>query len=283
MIAYFNGAYINRDDIQISPDDRAFLFSDSLYEVIRSYQGKLFRAKEHLERLGNGAAFLRFAQTDFSFLESVAADLIEKNDLSDQDVLVYFQVSRGSAKNRTHVFPNPGVDLTVYAKASVPDTVKIRKNMESGISVISIDDMRGSMCHVKTTGLLANVLASQAAKEAGVTEAVFDRDGQLLEGSHTNFFMVINDVVVTAPLSPMILPGVTRRVVLELCRENNIPVQERPISKKEQHLAAEMFVTSTSKQVTPVVVFDNEKVGGGQPGAVTRRLQELFEQEKAGV
>ncbi len=281
--AYFNGEYLDKDDIRISPDDRGFLFSDSLYEAVRSYQGHLFRIKEHLERLSHGARQLKFSETDFLFLESVQKGLIKKNDLENEDAVTYFQVSRGCAPRRTHAFPDPDVDLTVYAKISALNTDALEQDMETGINVITVPDERWANCNIKTTGLLPNVLAKQAAKKAGVEEALFVRDGYVLEGSSSNFFMVLNNAVVTAPLSNHILGGITRKVVLEICRENNIPFQERAIRKKELYLATEMFATSTSKQATPVIAFDGEKVGSGSPGPVTRQIQVFFEREVEGL
>ncbi len=283
MIAYFNGEYLSKEDIRISPDDRAFLFADSLYEAVRSYQGHLFRVKDHLERLSQGAEQLKFMKTDFSFLENVLEELIQKNDLVKEDAVIYFQVSRGCALKRTHAFPEPEVDLTVYAKASCNNTTALQQDMDDGIKIITVPDERWANCNIKTTGLLGNVLAKQAATQAGVTEAVFIRDGLVLEGSSSNFFMVVNDTVVTAPLSNLILGGITRKVVLELCRKNNIPFQERAIQKKELYLATEMFVTSTSKQATPVIRFNGEKVGSGSPGPVTRSVQKLFETQTAPI
>ncbi len=279
MIAYFNGDYLQQDEIRISPDDRAFLFADSLYEAVRSYQGRLFRVTDHLDRLSAGAKQLKFFKTDFSFLKNVLEQLIHRNDLGSEDAVIYFQVSRGSAPDRTHAFPDPAVDLTVYAKASCNNTTALQQDMDDGIKIITVPDERWANCNIKTTGLLGNVLAKQAATQAGVTEAVFIRDGLVLEGSSSNFFMVVNDTVVTAPLSNLILGGITRKVVLELCRKNNIPFQERAIQKKELYLATEMFVTSTSKQATPVIEFDNEKVGNGYPGRVTNQIQKHFKDE----
>ncbi|MCG8617066.1 MAG: aminotransferase class IV [Desulfobacterales bacterium] len=277
MIAYFNGTYLDKGEIRVSPDDRAFLFADSLYEAVRSYRGRLFRLKDHLDRLGQGAQFLNFRETDFSFLKPVAEELLRKNNLYGRNAVLYFQVSRGSTPKRTHAFPDPGVGLTIYATASALDTKGLNRDMETGIRVITVPDQRWANCHIKTTGLLANALASEQARQAGAREAVFVRDNRVLEGSHSNFFMVVDGSLATAPLSNRILPGITRKVVLEVCRESDIPVQERAVEKNEMCLATEMFVTATSMQVTPVVSFDGEMVGRGMPGPVTRKLQALFE------
>ncbi len=210
-------------------------------------------------------------------------ELIKKNDMEHEDAVIYFQVSRGCAPKRTHAFPDPNVGLTVYAKISALNTDALEQDMETGINVITVPDERWSNCNIKTTGLLPNVLAKQAARKAGVKEALFVRDGHVLEGSSSNFFMVLNNTLVTVPLSNFILGGITRKVVLEICRDNSIQVQERALRKKELPLATEMFATSTSKQATPVIELDGEKVGNGSPGPVTRQIQGFFEKEVEGL
>ena len=279
MIAYFNGDYLSFDEICISPGDRGFLFADGLYEVVRSYKGRLFRVKDHLDRLSYGAQSLGFRQTDFSFLEKAAVRLIRENGLEEADSIVYFQVTRGCAVKRTHAFPDPVPDLTIFGRVSGLDTETLTKDMIYGVDIITIEDMRGSICDIKTTGLLCNVLASQQAKEHGVKEAVFVREDTVLEGTHSNFFAVINNTVVTPQLSRQILGGITRKVVLETCRNIGIPVQERTIQRSELIIATEIFVTATSLQVTPVVSCDQNQVGKGRPGPITLQIQKLFEDE----
>lgn len=275
MIAYFNGIFLEKEDIRISPDDRGFLFADGLYEVIRSYKGKFLRAKDHIDRLNFGAVHLRLSKTDFSEVEGIAQELIRQNGLTSGSATVYFQVTRGVAR-RSHAFPDPATGLTLYATASRLDEKKAREKQEQGIHAITVPDIRWARCDMKTTSLTANVLANQAAIENGASEAVFIRDGVMLEGSHSNFMAVFDQKLVTAPLSNYILPGITRKIVLELCKKENIRVEERPIFEKDIHLASEMMIVGTTVEITPIVKLNHAMFRDGVPGPVARRLQAAF-------
>ncbi|MFV0436263.1 MAG: aminotransferase class IV [Desulfopila sp.] len=280
MTVYFNGQFLAKNEVRISPDDRGFLFADSLYEVIRSYRGQLFRADDHLERLRHGVRHLRLSPAGMADLTEVARQLLVNNQLDAGEATVYIQISRGAAR-RTHAFPAPAVPTTVYAAASPFAENAARDKQHKGIAAITLPDQRWARCDLKTTGLTANVLANQQAGDSGAGEAIFVRDGVLLEGTHTNFMAVLDDVVVTAPLSNYILGGITRKVVLELCRRLDIPVKERPVFATEAHLATEMMVVGTTTEVTPVIRLDARPVGDGNPGPLTRRLQAAFAEEIA--
>lgn len=282
MIAYFNGAFLKKEEISISPDDRGFLFADGLYEVIRSYDGKLFRTRDHITRLTHGAKHLHLARTDFPEFGEIARELLRQNNLMQGSATVYFQVTRGAAR-RTHSFPDPGVDLTVYASAAKFDADAAAKKQEQGIHAITVPDTRWSRCDMKTTGLTANVLANQRAVENNASEAVFVRDGVLLEGTHSNFMAVIDNVLVTAPLSNYILGGITRKAVLELCHKENIPVEICPIFEKDITAAQEMMIVGTTVEITPIVKLNHAVFGKGQPGPVARALQAAFRREIEGL
>ncbi len=266
---------MEKEQVSISPDDRGFLFADGLYEVIRSYQGYLFQAREHLDRLGYGATHLKLGRTDFSELEEIAGELICKNGLESEDATVYLQVTRGVAK-RSHAFPCPQPALTVYASASKFDTTAADKKKENGISAITIADTRWARCDMKTTALTPNILANQAAVENDAQEAIFIRDGVMLEGTHSNFMAVFDDTLVTAPLSNYILGGITRNFVLDLCRLENIRVEERPIFEKDIHMAKEMMIVGTTTEITPIVRMNHALFRAGKPGPVARALQSAY-------
>jgi len=272
MIAYFNGTFLEKEEIHISPDDRGFLFADGLYEVIRSYQGKLFRTQDHIERLNYGAAHLKLNQTDFSMFEDISKELLQRNNLTSDSATIYIQVTRGAAR-RTHSFPNPISDLTLYAFASVFDAAGALKKQEKGIHAITVPDTRWARCDMKTTALTPNILANQLAVENKASEAIFIRDGVMLEGTHSNFMAVFDDVLVTAPRSNYILGGITRKVVLELCSKEGIRVEERPIFEKDIHLASEMMIVGTTVEITPIVKMNHTVFKNGKPGPVTQALQ----------
>ena len=278
MIVYFNGEYMAKDQVRISPDDRGFLFGDGLYEVIRSYRGNLFLGDEHIQRLNYGATHLRLKTTDFSYLKEVGLALIEKNGLADQDATIYFQVTRGAAL-RSHTFPTPTPELTIYGTAQTFDHQLCRDRQKNGISSITLSDNRWARCDMKTTSLTANVLANQQAADHGCPEAVLVRDGVLLEGTHSNFMAVVDGVLCTAPLSNYILGGITRNHVLTLCKGLDVQMQERPVYERDMDKISEMMIVGTTTEVTPIIELNGKPVGDGKPGPVARRLQEALSRE----
>ncbi len=275
MTAYFNGRFMDKDEVRISPDDRGFLFSDSLYEVIRYYPGLLFRPEAHIRRLNHGADHLKFACRDFSHLVPVARDLIRQNHLFDQDALVYIQVTRGPAP-RNHAFPDPEPEPTVYMCVSSFDPAGKDRQRKTGINAITVPDIRWVRCDMKTTGLTANVLASQQAAEKKAGEAIFVRDGVLMEGTHSNFMAVLDNTVITAPLSNYILGGITRETVLDLCRDLDIRVFQEPVYENRIHLASELLITGTTTEIIPIVTLNTKPVGKGTPGPVAKAIQAAF-------
>lgn len=271
MIVYFNGEYVPKESVRISPDDRGFLLSDGIYEVIRAYDGRLFMAGPHLERLASGLSELRITRPEVDFA-AVGAELIRRNDLGGKDAAIYYQITRGAAP-RKHAFPEP-VPPTVYAYAySFQPPWDLWRN---GARVILVPDIRWARCDIKTISLLPNVLANQQAKESGAFEAVLVRNGVVTEGSHTNFCAVIGGQLITHPKTQAILPGVTRDVVLDLCRELGIPAREYPVLESELRRAEELMVLGTTTEVMPVTRVNDWQVGDGRPGPVTKRLQEAF-------
>lgn len=273
MIVYFNGQLVPKEDVRISPDDRGFLFADGVYEVIASYHGRLFRPDAHLRRLERSLRELRIAVPDLAALRDVAERLIEINDLAGGTAGIYIQITRGVAP-RNHAFPDPAVPPTVYASA-FPFEIP-REEQEHGVKAILVPDIRWARCDVKSVALLANVLACQRAVENGAAEAVFVRDGIVTEGSRNNVCAVFDGQLVTHPRTNVILPGVTRDVVLELCGQLGIPYSETPILESQLQEADELMIVGTLSEIVPVVQVDGWTVGDGKPGPVTRRLQRAF-------
>ena len=273
MIAYFNNNFVPKEEIKISPDDRGFVFGDGVYEVIRTYQGKLFRMDEHLRRLERSLREIRIAGVDIEILNQISEDLLRRNDLSAKDAIVYIQITRGAAP-RKHAFPEQPTPPTIYLTASPLNSSQRRT--EVGVKAILVPDNRWARCDIKSVALLPNVLANQQAAEQGADEAVFVRDGALTEGTHSNFCAVFDGELVTYPRSNYILGGVTRQVVLQLCRELAIPVREFPVLQKDLRQADELFLSGTTTEVLPIVQVDEWTVGSGQPGPITRKLQKAF-------
>jgi D-alanine transaminase len=273
MIAYFNGSFVQEEDIAISPHDRGFLFGDGAYEVVTAYGGKLFRADEHLERLRNSLESLQISMPDPEGLKEVFNRLIRDNRMTDGMSKIYLQVTRGAAL-RQHAFPDINTRTTIFANIS--RFLRPENAQETGIAAILVPDIRWSRCDIKSISLVTNVLASQAAKEQGAKEAVFYRDGFVTEGAHTNFFAVFKNRVYTYPESNYILSGVTRNVVIELCNKLDIETVFFPILVSDLNKADEMFVTGTTTEVMPVVRMDKETVGDGKPGPITKRIREAY-------
>lgn len=278
MIAYLNGQYLPKDKISISPDDRGFLFADGLYEVIRCYRGRPFEMEAHLARLARGAACLRFNTGGFDDLGGVCKRLLVENSMGADDALVYIQITRGAPYPRLHYFPPEGTPLTVYAavQAFQPDPEKAK----SGMAVVLVPDQRWARCDLKTVGLTANVMASQQAFEAGAGEALFVRDGCIMEGAKSSFLIVSQGTVIAPPLTNYILPSVSRQVVEILCGETGIPFSAEPIYQETLDQADELMLAGTTLEVTPVVAVKGRD-RQWPPGPVTRRLQEAFRRRSA--
>src|SRR4051812_30851653 len=271
MLVYLDGSFLPLAEARISPEDRAFLFADGVYEALLARRGRPLLWAEHERRLRLGLAALRIDLPRAEELRAVAEELLRRNELLGGDAGVYLQVTRGAAP-RAHAFPSPAVAPTVYMTARAwngqpPPLV------DRGVAVLTVADDRWSRCDIKSTALLANVLAHQRAKEAGAWEAVFVRDGIAIEGSHSNLFVVRDGVVVTYPACNYILDGVTRGCVLSLAAELGIPTHLGAIPLADLIGADEVFLTGTTTEVLPVVHVDGRPIADGRPGPITRTLR----------
>jgi D-alanine transaminase len=276
MIVYFDGQYLPKDEVRVSPDDRGFTFGDGAYEVIRTYGGRLFRCEDHVRRLARSLSELRIQAPALEGPEGIghiAGELLRRNGLNDGDAAVYVQVTRGAAP-RKHSFPPPGTPPTVYLAASPLRSAP--EAWQDGVGIILVPDIRWTRCDIKAVALLPSVLASQQAVERGAEEAVFLRDGAVTEGAHTNFCAIFDGVLVTHPPTNHILDGITRRAVLALCADLGIATREAPIPVQDLMAAEEMMILGTTTEIKPVVQVDGRQVADGRPGPVTRRLQAAF-------
>lgn len=273
-IVFLNGEYVPKGQAVIPVEDRGFLFGDGVYEVTPFYGGRPLRLDHHIRRLARGLRELRIG-FDPSPLAGVHHELLERNRLADAEMaLVYVQVTRGAAP-RTHHFPDPAPSPTVFASAR-SFRRPTEEEWERGFSAVTVPDQRWARADLKTIQLLPNVLAQQAARDAGVTDALLVRNGLALEGSHNNVFAVMGDAVVTHPASNQILNGITREAVIEIARERGHRVEERVLPIGELRGASEVFFTGTTTEVRPTVTLDGRPVGDGAVGPVARDLQEGF-------
>jgi len=279
MQAYLNGEYIPAEEARVPIDDRGFLFADGVYEVARVYDGRIFKMAEHLRRMSEGLAAIRIEFPDIGGLAQVAERLLEENGLRSGSATIYIQVTRGVAP-RKHAFP-AGVQPTVFLAARAYQDAPA-SYWSDGVAAIRYPDIRWARCDIKSVALLPNVLANQAAHEVDAFEALFVRDGVVIEGSHSNLAAVIGGAVVTYPRSNYILPGITRDTVLRLAPDLGIPVREGPIYDHELFQVEELFLLGTTTEVMPIVQVDGKQIGGGKPGAVTKRLLEAYRKATRG-
>jgi D-alanine transaminase len=269
-IAYVNGRYLPISAPAVPVEDRGLQFADGVYEVVKAVDGRLCDLDRHLDRLERSLAALAIPMPmSRAALARVLRETLRRNSLANAGV--YLQIDRGVAP-RNHLFPKdarPSLIVTVR-RASFPKAVELAE----GVGVITLPDQRWKRCDIKSVSLLANVLAKQQGAEAGCREVwLYDADGRVTEGSSSNAYIVDRaGRLVTRPLGPEILGGVTRAVVLELARAAGIEVVERSFTVAEAHEAREAFLTSTSSLVLPVTTIDGRPVANGMPGSVSREL-----------
>jgi D-alanine transaminase len=275
-ITYFNGKFIPKDEVKISPDDRGFLFADGIYEVVRWYEGFFFDMESHVTRLKRSLGELRINQSITNEFPVIAKELLIQNNLLDQPAMVYFQMTRGAAR-RSHSFPSPEVNPTIYAFAwgFKPDT----ESQKTGIKVMLKEEIRWNRCDIKSISLLANTISFQEACLYGLKECVFVRNGYITEGSHSNIFFVIDDTLHTHPESNHILSGVTRKNVLRLAHDAGIRIREEAVGDNRLRFVKEAFITNTSSEITPVTDLGGHALNDGIPGPLTIHLQEKFAAE----
>ena len=277
-IAYVNGRYLPLAMAAVSINDRAFNFGDGAYEVCEVRDGALIDETGHLARLGQSLATLRISwPIAEEALRVVMRETIRRNRV--RDGLVYLQVSRGAAR-RDHGFPEGGATPGLIVTARSLDPGAGADRAASGVAVITAPDERWAHPHIKTLQLLPNVLAKQAAREAGAFEAWFiDRDGFVTDGASTNAWIVARDgALVTRQADNAILHGVARATLLEVARKFALRVEERPFTAQEAYGAREAFFSSATTIAMPVVVIDGRTIGDGRPGPIVLALRRAFHQ-----
>lgn len=270
---YLNGDYLPLSVAKVSVLDRGFLFGDGVYEVIPSYSGQLFKLHDHLHRL---EASLKLIRLNFSYTSAQWLTILTPLLSKQKDQYIYLQITRGVSANRSHAFPIDVVP-TVFAMCS---DIKPLADAEKGVKAITMDDSRWEMCHVKATTLLANVLLRQQAVEQGCAEAILYRQGYVTEGAASNLFAVIDGVLITPQKTSEILPGITRQVILELAKKHAIQCTEKRISLAALQRASEIWITSSTREILPVVVLDLMRVGSGVPGSLWQKMNQLFQTYK---
>lgn len=278
--AYLNGKFLPLEDAKVSVMDRGFLFGDGVYEVIPSYGGHLLRMAHHLKRLQNSLDAIRIPNPlTKDQWSDILSKLVTENEGTDQ--ALYLQVTRGASNKRDHAFSSK-LTPTVFAMSS-PLSASVDIENESGIKTITLDDTRWKLCNIKAITLLPNVLLRQEAVDNGTAEAILIKDGYIIEGAASNVFIVLNNILITPPNSPSLLPGITRDLILELAANNSIPFREADISIEDFNQASEVWVTSSSREISPVTQVDERIVGTGTPGPIWENMIQLYQDYKAAL
>ena len=278
---FLDGQFMPMSEAKISPMDRGFLFGDGIYEVVPSYDAKLVGFSLHIERMQSGldaiGIKLQIAIDDW---RDIAQTLIEKN--GGGDLGLYFHVSRGTDVKRDHAYPEH-IQATVFAYAfAIPAAPIADKQSVKQYRVNSHEDLRWKRCHIKSTSLLGNVMHFQHGQDAGVDETIlYNQRNELTEASRCNVFIVKNEVVITPYLDNQLLPGITRNMLLDILRKDGtLQVEERVISMAEVHAADELWLTSSSKDIAPVVELDGQPIGTGSVGDIWLLAQTLYSANK---
>lgn len=275
-IAYVNGAYIAHGDAYVHIDDRGYQFGDAVYEACEIRDKKIIDLDGHLTRLNRSLNEMEMSwPCSRNALEIIIKQVVTRNLVSYG--LVYLQISRGVAA-RNHAFPKKPIAPSLVITARSVNFATYAKKSHTGIRAITVPDIRWQRVDIKTTNLLPNVLAKEEAERQGAQEAIFvDADGNITEGSSTNVWIVDADGnLVTRPADSGILRGITRHTVMKTAEKLQIKVIERKFSTKEALNAREVFVTSATSVVMPVVNINNSDIGDGAPGTVTKNISNYF-------
>lgn len=276
--AYVNGRFVRHGEACVHIEDRGLQFADAIYEVCGVLGARIHDEEEHLDRLERSLRELAIAMPmSRGVLKLVMRELARKNRI--RDGLIYLQITRGTVR-RDHPAPLRPPRPTLILTARPMDPTALAARRAKGVAAVTRPDERWARRDIKSTALLPNTLAKTAARQAGAFEAwLVDEAGYITEGASTSAWIVDRDgQIVTRDLSTAILPGVTRRVILEAADGAQVRIVERPFTVEEAHSAREAFITAATLGATPVVTIDGKPVGDGRPGPVTRRIQELYAQ-----
>jgi D-alanine transaminase len=276
-IVYLNGDYLPVEQACVSVLDRGFLFGDGVYEVIPVYGPNLLRLDEHLQRLQNSLSRISMDNPlENVEWKAVFDQLLSRNPGDDR--AIYLQITRG-------VYPVRDLKIqentkpTVFIMVLLANPVNI-KDIEKGIETVTIDDFRWHACDIKSVSLVANVMLREQATQADVVDAILVRDGYVTEGTASNVFIVKDDVLITPPTSKHLLPGITRDLVLDLAKENSVNCEVRNIAVDELNTADEIWMTSSIREIAPVVTLNGKPVGAKKAGPLWKKMIVIYQDYK---
>jgi len=267
-LAYVNGTFLPIEKAMVPVEDRGYQFGDAVYEVIASYGGRPVFMDEHMARLDRSMRELSFPEISIDQIRSMVIELFNRAKIERCEI--YMQISRGVAP-RNHAFPNHAdtqLIMTARKVTEVPENIR-----QQGAKTITVKDLRWGRCDIKTVQLLYNVLAKQKALDSGVFDAIFvSKDNIVREATSSNLFIVADGKLITHPLTPDILPGITRAKVIEICDQQNLQVSEQFYNKEKLLKSDEVFLTGTITEVLSIVEIDGFKIGNGKVGTITKKL-----------
>lgn len=270
---YLNGEYLPLEEARISPLDRGFTFGDGVYEVIPVYNRRIFRLQEHLVRLDNSLRLI-YMHNPLPPPEwgRILQKLVTDNEGDDQSI--YLQITRGVSP-RDHAFDND-MQATVFAMTKP----LLQPDNSAGAAAIVREDIRWQWCHIKAITLLPSVLLRHEARQEGARETILVRDGQVTEGATSNVFICRENCIVTPPKGERLLPGITRDLVIELLHQAGLACKEAPVGEDELRAADEVWITSSTQEIVPIIRLDGRPVGTGQPGPLWQKAVEIYQQFK---
>jgi D-alanine transaminase len=279
-LVYLNGDYLLPQDAKISVMDRGFLYGDGIYEVIPVFNGRPLRLDAHLQRLQNSLDRISLANPNSNTeWHAIFEQLLDKNPGDDR--AIYLQLTRGEYPKRDLSISTEYAPTVFSMVMHVPAANVAR--ISKGIAVITVDDFRWNACDIKSISLIANVMIRQQAAEAGVEDAIMLKGGMVTEGTASNVFIVKNGALKTPPLGRNLLSGITRDLVIEIARNASITVEEKEISKAELFDADEVWMTSSTREIAPVITINGETVGNGVPGRIWQQVTQDYQRYKSAL
>jgi D-alanine transaminase len=271
-LAFVNGKFMPIEEAMVPIEDRGYQFGDAVYEVVNSFKGKFFGLEEHLDRLERSLSELSYPSVSREKIKNGMLEMLNRSGMDRASV--YLQISRGVAP-RNHVYSGVNgvqIIMTVREVKEVPEELRIK-----GVPAITVEDIRWGRCDIKTVQLLANALAKQKAVDSGAYDAIFvTKEGVVRETTISNLFIIQSGVVITHPANHHILNGITRKMTIDCCREMDLPVEEKTFTAKDMFAADEVFITGTTIEVLPVVTIDDQIIADGEPGPISKQLNEAL-------
>lgn len=275
-IVYLNGEWLPLEEAKISVLDRGFLFADGIYEYIPVYQGKLFRLEKHLQRLQRSLQAIRLApELSSETIATMLQEMVAKQ--GGGNLSIYLQITRGVGSQRSHIYGDQAPPPTLFAMATAINKTPLESIEEqAGIHAISVEDIRWQRCDIKSIALLPNVMLQQLAYEQQAEEAIMIRDGLVTEGTASNVYIVKSGTILTPPQSQFILGGITRDLIIELAHQHKLPLEETNITEADLLQADEIWISSSAKELLPVIQLNGQAVANGEIGPIWKTMATIY-------